>query len=97
MIKKVFLICLISTLTYSQQRVQGSVKDIYSEKGLEGVTVVLLTKDGDFSSIWADTDEFGNFTMLDVPFGRQSFAFQYLGYKTKIANEIIISAGKIPN
>ncbi|MGB1992713.1 MAG: carboxypeptidase regulatory-like domain-containing protein, partial [Flavobacteriaceae bacterium] len=96
MIKKVFLICLISTLTYSQQRVQGSVKDIYSEKGLEGVTVVLLTKDGDFSSIWADTDEFGNFTMLDVPFGRQSFAFQYLGYKTKIANEIIISAGKIP-
>ncbi|MEC8637510.1 MAG: TonB-dependent receptor [Bacteroidota bacterium] len=88
--------CLISTLTYSQQRVQGSVKDIYSEKGLEGVTVVLLTRDGDFSSIWADTDEFGNFTMLDVPFGRQSFAFQYLGYKTKIANEIIISAGKIP-
>lgn len=45
MIKKVFLICLISTLTYSQQRVQGSVKDIYSEKGLEGVTVVLLTRD----------------------------------------------------
>jgi len=44
MIKKVFLICLISTLTYSQQKVQGSVKDIYSEKGLEGVTVVLLTK-----------------------------------------------------
>lgn len=63
---------------------------------MEGVTVVLLTRDGDFSSIWADTDEFGNFTILDVPFGRQSFAFQYLGYKTKIANEIIIRAGKIP-
>ena len=79
---------------HAQQQFKGIVKDLDSERALPDVSVILLNTDGSYSTKGATTDENGRFVLEDVPYGRQSFEIRYLGYKSKVLPELIISAGK---
>ena len=92
---RLFILLLFSCAIHSQQQLTGYVKDIDSETGLVGASVILLNKDGTYSTQGVSTDEKGRFTLENVPLGRQSFEIRYLGYKSKILPELIISAGKV--
>ena len=72
------------------QNVRGRVLDAASQQPLTGV-IVLLASD---NSINTTTDENGNFILRNVPLGRQSFAFTYLGFETYIASEVPVISGK---
>ena len=87
---------LLPLLTYSQQQFKGSVKDLDTELGLEGVNVILLDENNQYTPNGVITDAEGKFSMENVPLGRQSFEIRYLGYKTKILPALIIQAGKVP-
>ena len=86
----------LSVCAFGQQQFKGVVKDIASEQGLPGVSIILLAADGSYTSQGVSTNEEGYFEMEDVPLGRQSFEIRYLGYKSRILPELIISAGKVP-
>ena len=92
--KDLIVLLFFSSWVFCQQQFSGVVKDIASERGLVGVSVILLNSDGSYSSNGATTDDNGRFLMEQVPYGRQSFEIRYLGYKSKILPELIISAGK---
>ena len=91
-----FLFLLLNSSIFAQQQLEGRIKDNASEKGLYGVSVVLLDPDGNPTATGVSTNESGDFILTNVPLGRQSFEIRSIGYETKILHEIIISAGKIP-
>ena len=81
---------------FSQQQLEGTIKDIASERGLFGASIILLDQDGKQTATGVSTDETGYFVLTNIPLGRQSFEIRYIGYKPKVLHEIVISAGKIP-
>lgn len=83
-----------ATLAFSQitQTVRGKVVDSESKFPLLGATVMLLTDDG--GSTGAVTDINGSFRLENVPTGRRNFKVQYVGYKEKILNNIIVTSAK---
>ena len=76
-----YLLLLFLPLTYSQQQFKGSVKDLDTELGLEGVNVILLDENNQYTPNGVITDR-GNFSMENVPLGSNP-EIRYLGYKTK--------------
>jgi hypothetical protein len=91
-----FLMCLFAgTFVFGQnqltQVVRGTIIDKASEMPLIGANITL---EGSDPLIGAITDENGKFELLNVPLGRQSFAFQYIGYKPARVSEILVTAGK---
>lgn len=96
-VKKVILIILLSfQFIYSNaqvgsQIVKGQVIDQQSEIPLIGVTIQLISSEKQFGTT---TDIDGYFYLENVPFGRQAFTIQYLGYETVNLNNIEVTAGK---
>lgn len=72
------------------QNVRGVVKDAESKEPLVGVIVVAMSN----STLNALTDENGYFTIQNVPVGRQSFKFSYMGYETRMVAEVLVTSGK---
>ena len=90
-----FLLLFLPLIAYGQQEFNGSVKDLDTELGLEGVNVILLDENNQYTTNGVETDAEGKFSMQNVPLGRQSFEIRYLGYKAKILPALIIQAGKV--
>ena len=90
-----FLLLFLPLIAYGQQEFNGSVKDLDTELGLEGVNVILLDENNQYTTNGVVTDVEGKFSMHNVPLGRQSFEIRYLGYKAKILPALIIQAGKV--
>ena len=90
-----FLLLFLPLIAYGQQEFNGSVKDLDTELGLEGVNVILLDENNQYTTNGVVTDAEGKFSMQNVPLGRQSFEIRYLGYKAKILPALIIQAGKV--
>jgi hypothetical protein len=87
-----FLI-LISTGLNAQrltQVVRGEVRDQASGQPLTGVMVVLPGTD---PLLGTSTDESGVFRIADVPVGRQTVVFRYIGYREAVLNPLV-SSGK---
>ncbi|NVO20174.1 MAG: TonB-dependent receptor [Bacteroidetes bacterium] len=85
---------LISTLAFSQkltQTIRGTVKDNDSKQPLIGATVVI--KDKDFFT-GATTDLDGVFRLENVPIGRTSVQFSYMGYEAFTIPNIEVNSGK---
>ena len=76
-----------ATLT---QSVRGIVKDAESKEPLIGVIVVSLNN----TNLNALTDNDGYFIIKNVPIGRQSFKFSYMGYESRTAAEVLVTSGK---
>ena len=73
------------------QVVRGKVIDAEGKTDLIGANVVILNSDPLQGGV---TDANGNFRIEKVPVGRHSLKVSYLGYKTAIIPEILISSGK---
>lgn len=73
------------------QTIKGQVTDKQSQTTLPGVSVVLLNSN---PVVGAVTDIDGNFIIKNVPIGRVTLQFTFLGYNTVTINNIILNAGK---
>jgi hypothetical protein len=72
------------------QKVRGRVLDAESKQPLVGVIIVAKSD----NRLNAVTDGDGYFTISNVPVGRQSFMFQYMGYEPGLASEVLVTSGK---
>lgn len=72
------------------QKVRGRVVDAESKQPLPGVMVVLKAD----NLLNGTTDDDGYFIIDNVPLGRQSFMFQYMGYEPAMATEVMVTSGK---
>ncbi|MEK6480995.1 TonB-dependent receptor [Catalinimonas sp. 4WD22] len=70
------LICGLSTLTYAQSTVSGTVTDLENNSGLPGVNVLVKG-----STTGTVTDIDGNYS-LTVPSGANTLVFSSVGYET---------------
>ncbi|MCX6245223.1 MAG: TonB-dependent receptor [Bacteroidetes bacterium] len=73
------------------QSIRGKVIDAASSTGLEGANVVVLNTD---PLLGATTDVKGVFKIEKVKVGRHSIKVSYVGYKTVVIPEIMVSSGK---
>lgn len=98
-IKNISLTCLlicIQILGYSQtnkqlsQTVRGLVKDSESNQPLVGVLVVVLNN----NQLNAVTDNDGYYTIDNVPVGRHTIRYSYMGYEERTAAEVLVTSGK---
>jgi len=72
------------------QKVRGRVVDAESKQPLAGVIIVAKSD----NQLNAATDNDGYFTIANVPVGRQSFMFQYMGYEPATVSEVLVTSGK---
>jgi len=72
------------------QKVRGRVLDAESKQPLAGVIIVAKSN----NQLNAVTDGDGYFIISNVPVGRQSFMFQYMGYEPVVASEVLVTSGK---
>lgn len=70
--------------------IKGKVIDKLSEKPLQGVLIQLLNSENNTS----ETDENGNFTLQNVPIGRQVIAINFVGYESTSVPNIDVTSGK---
>ena len=74
------------------QTIRGKVVDKESKYPLLGVNVQLITDQGEISG--AITEDDGSYRLENVPLGRQTLEFSYVGYETAVMNNIIVGSGK---
>ncbi|MFY0675347.1 MAG: TonB-dependent receptor [Bacteroidia bacterium] len=74
------------------QTVRGKIIDSETRYPLIGATVALMVN-GEVGS-GTVTDAGGNFRIENVPVGRQNFKVQFVGYKEKILNNIVVTSAK---
>ena len=72
------------------QKVRGRVLDAESKQPLAGVVVIMKSN----TQLNGMTDNDGYFTINNVPVGRQTFLFQYVGYEAATAAEVMVTSGK---
>lgn len=87
------LLCLFAATGFTQtQTVRGTVVDKISLAPIFGAEVsVQLT---DSTRIAAATDEEGNFSLVNVPVGKQTLRVAYEGYKEQTLQNLTVNAGK---
>ena len=73
------------------QVLRGIVTDSYSGSPLPGANIVLIDTDPPQGT---SADENGRFVLKNVPTGRQSLRISFMGYKTLILNDIIVTSAK---
>lgn len=73
------------------QTVRGKVIDADSKFPLIGATIVVLDLP---ETLGTSTDVDGNYTIENVPVGRRAFKISYLGYKDRVAQNVIVNSGK---
>ncbi len=78
-----------STGTTNFTNCKRTVIDKASEKPLAGVSVTVAGL-----SVGVTTDSTGNFTLVNVPVGRQRISFTSIGYKPVSIPEVLVTIGK---
>jgi len=71
------------------QTVKGIVTDKTSEKPLTGASISVLG-----TTLKTSSNKNGNYTLANVPIGRQKIAITYTGYKMVVIPEVLVTAGK---
>src|SRR5690625_4127080 len=72
------------------QTVRGQVVNELSGSSIPGVSVILLNA---YPLKGTVTDENGEFRLTNVPVGRHSFQFSYVGYETRTIDHRMVSSG----
>jgi len=86
-----FLLLQCFTFAQTVQNVRGIVVDKISQSPLPGVAVLITS--GTFQ-IGNSTDLDGNFKFKEVPVGKISLKFSYMGYKEILMQNVVLNAGK---
>ena len=91
-----FLLILTFTfsgITYGQynQTVRGRITDQVSGASIPGVNIILNDPQ---NGIGTASDVNGDFELKDVPVGRNSFVFSYIGYEPVVIQNVVVSSGK---
>src|ERR1039457_356936 len=73
------------------QVIRGKVIDAVTKIGLEGANVIVLNTD---PVLGVNTMQDGSFRILKVPVGRHSVKVSFVGYKTVVIPELLVSSGK---
>ncbi|MBI5917400.1 MAG: TonB-dependent receptor [Bacteroidetes bacterium] len=73
------------------QTIRGSVLDQQSEVPLIGVTIELLDAPEATGTV---TEPDGSFSLPNVPVGRQTLRFSYIGYEGVTIPNVVVTAGK---
>ena len=73
------------------QTLRGRVTDAYTELPLPGVTVILPGTDP-LRGTATDTD--GNFRFENLPLGRIDLQASFIGYKSAVLNNLLLSSGR---
>lgn len=76
----------------STQTLRGRITDAVSQTPLIGVTV-RLDKEGQ-TLMGTVSDAEGNYSITQVPLGRQTLLVSYIGYETQTIPNILVTAGK---
>lgn len=85
---------LLSAIVYGQtptQTIRGQVSDAASGAPLPGVSVLLLDSEPVKGTT---TDENGAFRLQQVPVGRQSFRFSFVGYEPGFLRDIMVNSAR---
>jgi len=86
------LLLLMATAAFTQtQVVKGQIIDKQSEFPLTGATILWI-HDGE--QIGTVTNIDGYYRLEGIPFGRQAFQINYLGYQTVTIPNVVVGAGK---
>lgn len=97
MVHKIFftsLLLFVAVATFSQtitQTIRGSVIDKDSKTPLPFASVILLNSS---PNIGTSTDTLGNFSLSNIPIGRQSIQISFQGYKTVVVSDIQLNSAK---
>lgn len=75
------------------QTIRGTVRDEVSKSPVIGVSILLVREVG-ASPVGAVTDVRGDFSIVGVPVGRQSFQVTMVGYESQRLSGIVVTAGK---
>ncbi len=73
------------------QTVRGKITDKVTSSSLPGVTVILNDKSLNIGTI---SDAKGEFVLKNVPVGRNSFMFTFIGYEPVQVKDIVVNSGK---
>ncbi|MFO8001630.1 MAG: TonB-dependent receptor [Marinilabilia sp.] len=76
---------------HPKQTIRGQVVDVQTQTPIPGVNVVILDSD---PPVGTSTDENGYFELRDIPVGRVSLKFSYVGYNTEIIKNTKLQSGK---
>ena len=94
MVVLLFLHSVFETRIQAQipvQELRGKVIDAETKSPLPGANVIVLNTDPLTGTV---TNEQGEFRIPGVPVGRHSLEITFIGYKTAIIPEIMVSSGK---
>ena len=96
--KKLLLILLLTTISiilFSQEKfkqtIKGVVVDKQSQIPLPGATIILQNFDPIVGTI---SDAEGHFKLEKIPIGRVDIQVSYVGYKSFVLNNLLLSSGK---
>lgn len=73
------------------QTIKGTVTDEASKATIPGVNIVVT---GTESTKGTTTDINGNFRLENIPIGRQTLKFTFLGYEELLISDIMVTTGK---
>ncbi len=76
------------------QNVTGNVYDEASKTPLAGVVIIQLNTGATLNG--GVTDSVGHFK-INVPIGRHTFKLTYVGYESRVINDVVVTAGKEVN
>ncbi len=87
------LLFVLSTIANAQnkQTLRGKIVDEASHSPMPGVNIILLNSS---PVLGVSTDINGEFRLINVPIGRQSFKITFLGYEEQTINNVLVTAGK---
>lgn len=85
------MLAYIQVFADNSQTVKGKILDAQSQFPISFATVVVVDSD---PIIGTTSDDQGNFRLENVPVGRQTFRFSFVGYEEEIVQNVLVSSGK---
>ncbi|WP_243416253.1 carboxypeptidase regulatory-like domain-containing protein [Flavobacterium sp. HTF] len=85
------VLSLLGITTYAQTGVvKGKIIDKQSEKPISGAIIMLIGNDENQTT----SDQEGNFTLPEIPIGRQSISISFDGYESTSVSDLDVTTGK---